>query len=199
MNPIVIPKNHVNKNREWYYLFIKDEIKNYQYKIDNRNIYNIVEQIENNNNYNNSNFIIHNFLYFLYKLILSDKNTPILTLLEGGVPNSGIEFINKNTSELLGIFHIHLSGIDNSVIIWYPTVDRSGVSLKFEYHIHPSDDYEKILSDIYKRDDNGYHFEYCDYFINLKKLLDFTIKENNILKFKDFFFSKIMNNYGWLF
>lgn len=183
MNPIIIPKNHTNKNDEFYLKFINNT--EFDYFIRKSNIINTISKIKKNN-IKNSEFVIHNFLYFVYRLIESNYFIPNLEYSEGGKPISGYEFINKNNSELLGVYHIHLSKIDNSIIVWYLVLTSKGISIKFEYLIHPGDDYKTIIKDIYKRNDDGYHFTKNEYFIKLNKLLNFNVQEKLITKFKNF-------------
>ncbi len=54
-----------------------------------------------------------------------------------------------------------------------------------EYLKHPpqNDNYRTIISDIYKRDDDGYNYNFNEYFIKLFNILNFDINENKILNF----------------
>ena len=53
------------------------------------NIESIITSIEKNNP-KNSIYIIHNFLYFIYRFIECNDYYPDLQPNEGGVPNGGI-------------------------------------------------------------------------------------------------------------
>ena len=96
-------------------------------------------------------------------------------------PSNGIEFYNKQTHKYLGIYHIHLSNIDKSVLLWYFKYNENGIFVHFEYIIHPNDDYKQILKDIYNRNDDGFNFSENCYF------MEKHLKENIFIKtFEDF-------------
>lgn len=82
MSPIKIPKNHLNKNIEFYFDFIKNN--NCIYILNYKNIDNIIIKIYKNNIKKDAEYIEHNFLYFLYIFINCNKFCPDLNLNIGG-------------------------------------------------------------------------------------------------------------------
>ena len=150
MRPIILPKKYINKELSELFSIFKENYKNFSYKIDNRNIEDIFLFIEKNNSYYNSIDIRKNIIYFLIKLCELDDIYNPLSSTDGGIPQHGIEFINKNTYERLGIYHCHVSNLDKGVLIWYLEFDNTNLSLKFIYESpHPSDDYKELITKIY--------------------------------------------------
>jgi len=191
MNPITIPKNYLNKHKDFYINYIRNSKTDFRITLSN--IQNIINSITKNNNIKNSDLIVENFLYFVYRFIDCDNEYPNLKLSEGGVPLNGIEMYNFNTRKYLSIYHIHLSEIDKSVILWYIKFNKNGFTVQFEYLKHPDDDYKSIIEEIYNRNDDGYNFSEGDYFKNLKNITETNIKEKFIFiktfeKFCNFFY-----------
>lgn len=186
MNPIRIPNKYKFTKRDWYL----NEIKNskFPFKIDKRDIFNILKNISENNSINDAEHTSLNFLYFIFRLFQSNDVIPDLFYEEGGKPKNGYELKNPKTLELLGVYHIHLATVDESIIIWYPTFDnKNGTLLKFLYLKHPSDNYKNILTQIYNSNNDGFHLEKRTHFIYLKNLLNFNINESlRIRKFGEF-------------
>jgi len=181
MNPIILPKNFLSKSLDDLYSEYKINKKNLIYKIDNRNIDNIFSIIENSNSEFNCINIQKNLLFFLIELCKSNDIENPLSTINGGVPNDGIEFINKKTMESLGVYHCHISNIDNSVLIWYIEFEDD-ISIKFEYLApHPSDNYKDILKKIYENV-NSYNIFTCEFLKDKKRLL----YENIIIRFNSY-------------
>ena len=193
MNPIIIPKNEINKPISFYKTYLKKSQVSFLLNLDE--IESIIKQIKTKNNYTNSLFIIKNLYYFLYKYIQNNDPTEPLDNNDGGKPKDGFEFFNKNTTNGYGIYHCHLSGIDNSILIWYPIANENGYFLKIKYLIHPENNigYNKIIKKIYNNNDDGYHIGYYKYFSELDNILSddtYDINEKIITKFKKFIYKK---------
>jgi hypothetical protein len=187
MNPIIIPNNFVNKSNDFYINFININSSFYSIKYYN-NIIPIINKIKHNNNFINSNLIIQNFFYFLYKYVRNNDTTNPLDENDGGKPDGGFELINKDTNNGYGIYHCHLSKIDSSILLWYPTINRNKRFIQIDYlPKHPTDfGYEQYVKDIYYNNDGGYHIEKFQLFSELHHLLPDYLYENKILKFNEF-------------
>ena len=177
---IIIPKNHQNNDITFYKKYIEKNTS--KYIISSNNVNCVTDEILLKNIKENSLLIIRKFLYFIYRFIQSDYYYPELTIDENWIPSNGFEFYNKKSSRQLGIYHFHLSEIDNSVIVYYFTYNSDGIKVIFEYYTHPNDDYKQILYDIYNRNDDGFNFGEEKYFKDIKNIL----QENMIIRFKDF-------------
>ena len=72
--------------------------------------------------------------------------------LEKFKPKGGYEFVDKsNYNEGIGIYHSHLDRIDGKlwVLIWYFKENSTNYfEIIFEVMIHPTDDYNQVLTDI---------------------------------------------------
>lgn len=185
LHPIIIPPKLVY-NIEFCYNNIKDNEVSFpfpQIKIDN-----VVNNIKNNNNYNDSKLIIKNLYYFLYKYIIKDNPKEFLNIDDGGIPVGRLELKNKDSNKGFGIYHCHLSNIDKSILIWYPIINKKGYFMNLEYFKHPTNNkYDYLIKEIYYRNDDGYNLEIGEYFIDLKYLLpNKTFESKIIMKFQDF-------------
>jgi hypothetical protein len=150
MSPIILPKKYLNRSLSELFDIFKESSRNLSFKIDNRNIKSILSFVKNNNNYYDSIDIRKNIIYFLIKLCETDSIDNPLSIIDGGIPNGGIEFINKNTYDGLGIYHCHISFIDKGVLIWWLEFEDNNIQLKFCYKSpHPDDDYKSIITSIY--------------------------------------------------
>lgn len=168
-----IPKEFKKYNYSFYYNFIKS-YKDSLFQIDNKSLLALLN-IDSNN-------IVLSF-YVIYQILISNDLSPSSL---NPKPSNGIELTNPNTKKLLGIYHIHLDS--GYVLLWYLRWDEKGHFINFEYIKHPpsNDNYETIIKNIYKRNDDGFNIELNDYFINLYKILNFNINERilNFSKFK---------------
>jgi len=185
MNPIILPKKIINKDIDYLIEIYNTKIINFNYKIDKRNINYILNNIKNNNNYFDSNQIQKNFIYLLIKLFVSNSLENPLSPIDGGIPNDGIEFINKKTYEGLGIYHCHISNIDKSVLIWYIEFIKNEILLKFEYYSpHPDDNYREVINKIYNNT-NSFNLKTGEYLYDNKKNLyeKFILNFNNYINF----------------
>ena len=192
MNPIIIPQSYVNKSFDFYIDYIKNNPATFSIRYDN-NIKPIINDIRHNNNRTNSNFIIQNLLYFLYRYTIEDNIINPLDRIDGGRPKEGFELFNKfkgkGTGFDYGVYHCHLSSLDSSILIWYPIItDNMKYFLQIEYLIHPKNHlgYVKYVKDIYYRNDGGYHNDKFDYFSELHHLLSNILYENKIMKFDEY-------------
>ena len=89
MRPIILPRNHIYKDQDFYYSFLEDNKFLSSFKIDNRNYKDIILIIQSNNNPHDSKYVIHNFLYFLYCFVKIDDITNPLPKESGGMPKDG--------------------------------------------------------------------------------------------------------------
>ena len=182
MNPIILPKKILNKDVDYLIQIYNSNINHFDYKIDNRDINNILKKIKENNNYYNSNQIQKNLLYVIIKLFETNDIDNPLSTLDGGIPNNGIEFINKKTYDGLGIYHSHISNIDKGVLIWYAEFIGKKIIIKFEYHSpHPDDNYREIIKRIYNNT-NSFNLNTGDFLSDSK----YKLIESFIFNFKNF-------------
>ena len=122
LNAIILPKDCVGKDIQLF----KEEIQKYKpsIKIDNNNLNKILSKVDNEfeYNYTDRNNITKNILFFILNYYKNDDIfNPIDNSKYGGMPKDGFEFVDKSKGSRigLGIFHCHLSNINNSVLIWY--------------------------------------------------------------------------------
>ena len=119
LNQIKRPINFVYKSNDFYFNFIKNNPT--LYHIMYNDVINVIDKIKlYNKDENYKNEIIKNFLYFLYKYSIKNDIENPLDYSDGGMPNGGFEFFNKNTHNRYSIYHCHLSEKDSSILIWYP-------------------------------------------------------------------------------
>ena len=175
MNPIILPKKLINKD-EYYFLEIYEKLsKEFSFKIDNRNVDKIFNSILDIN-------VKKNLYFFFIKLFETNNIENPLSYIDGGIPNNGIEFINRKTYEGLGIYHAHISNIDKSVLIWYFEFTKKEILLKFEYcSPHPEDGYKKNINDIYNNP-NSFNISTGEYLSDNK----YKLNEYHILNFNNF-------------
>jgi hypothetical protein len=126
-----------------------------------------------------------NLLLSLYIIHLISISNDISANNINPKPLNGIQLINPENNKLIGIYHAHLN--DNFILIWYLCWNENGYIIKFEYLIHPpaNDNYQSIIKEIYKRNDDGFNLELNDYFINLNNIVNFNINED-VLKFNQY-------------
>jgi hypothetical protein len=192
MNPIKIP-NNILDIIEIYYNDVYNRNLNISFPFIDSEIKTIIKEIKKNNNYKNVIQVKYNFMFFITQFILTDDmKNPLDYNKYGGFPKNGFEFCRQtkkfNRTIQYGIFHCHLSELDNSILIWYPILsdDDDQWYMHIEYMKHPSDsEYDLLFNRIYNKSDNGWNIHYNKYFSKLKYLLD-TINENKILNFKEF-------------
>ena len=161
-------------------------------------IFEQIELIEQDFNYNTKEDIKNNFIYFLYQYTKTNKPSQPLIYTDGGKPANGFEFLNKKTGDGYGIYHCHLSEINSSILIWYPLWHTNGFELRIEYiSPHPSiKEYDRYIKNIYDNVPDGFHLGYIkddgyagEYFSKLHKLLSpdiYDMNEKIITKFIDF-------------
>jgi len=189
MNPIKIPNNFINNSYQELYDYCVEFIKQDKeliFKIKPSNILSILDQIDSN--YKKSDDSKKNFLYFLYKYVKNNDISNPLNYSDGGKPKLGFEFLNKESNFGYGIFHCHLSEINQSILIWYPIILNKGWYIQLNYlPYHPTNfEYENIVKNIYYKNDSGFHYNESDIFFNLKNLLPNDLYENKILNFNEF-------------
>jgi hypothetical protein len=162
-----IPKEFKKYDSSWFYNLIISH--NSTYIIDDKELSSLIDVIDRED--------LKSVLYLIYKIIIEDSLKPKVSK----IPNNGIELFNPINGDLYGIYHIHLN---NNILIWYLKWSKNGLKLNFEYRKHPfSSNYNPIISEIYKRDDDGYNINKEDYFTNLYNILNFNI---DVLKFNEF-------------
>jgi len=174
MNIAKIPKPFKNYENAWFINFI-NTFKFISFDINKLEIAKLIDLS------NESNIKI--ILYTIHQMLVCDSiNPPTIN----PKPTNGIELKNPNTSELFGIYHIHLN--DGFVLLWYLIWNESGQHIKFNYLKHPpsNDNYKTIIKEIYKRNDDGYNLDIESYFINSQHILNSYINEKIIMTFKDF-------------
>ena len=171
MRTLIIPRNLNKYDINFFYNFIKT-YKESVYIINNDHLYKLLSNIE----YSNLKIV----LYTIYQILINDSLYPTSLF---PTPSNGIELKNPDTQDLLGIYHAHLN--DEYILIWYLTWNEEGQIIKFEYIKHPSDNYKKIINEIYNRNDDGFNIEFGEYFKDITNIVKYNINEK-ILHFKDF-------------
>ena len=115
--------------------------------------------------------------YIVYRILESDTILPDIY----DRPRSGLEFLDKNNSEEMYIFHAHLK--NEMILIWYIDYINGDYYLRLKYLKHPNS-YKDILKEIYS-DKNSYDMRKNKY---LKDILSnsYLNEKYSILNFNDF-------------
>lgn len=162
-----------------------NDLRPLNYKIDYENIFEILEYIKKNER-KYYDELVKKVLFVVSKVATTNEfNEPYYDSKYGGEPEHGFELIDKKHNIGLGIYHAHISYSNNRVLLWYVIWLDGQPSIHFDYITHPDDNYEKILKEIYARNDGGYNISQNDYFINIKTHVS-PITENKIFNFKEF-------------
>ena len=196
MNNIIIPDYYKQKDTEWFIDRIQFFSKKVEFGYDINNIEKILNHIEQSYNLSQSYFKQKQILYLIFSLFKNNNfEEPFGIGNKNGKPYKydKYAFQGKQRKISLGIYHAHISNIDEDILIWYFTLYyNSELDIHFEYMKHPKY-YKSIIKRIYNIE-HGFNMDEGEFFENLRYLIDKNVysiekkilEKRGILLFNEF-------------